>query len=158
MTKQEQKHYRCVIGEVMSFPNMINYLQPISSRKLGVWVGHCSGDKSHPEHLILIKKAKKYYLLNNVTDIFKKPDGKILGKRLFERKQQLRCPIGKVYMNLQKGNTTSLNMPNVDIYKCKGNFKGSGHKEHYVRIHHGKLEVELNKKNIGVIIITIESD
>ncbi len=49
-------------------------------------------------------------------------------------------------------------MPHVDIYKCKGNFKGSGHKEHFVRIHHGELEVEINKKELGVLIVTIESE
>lgn len=158
MKESQAKNYRCVIGEVTSIPNKLTYLQPISSRKLGVWIGKCDGDKSHPEHIIMLKKAKKYFLINNATDIFKKPDGSVLGKRLFDREPQLRCPVGKVYMNLQRKHTTELNMPNVDIYKCKGNFKGSGHKEHFVRIHHGKLESMINKKIIGVLIVTIESD
>lgn len=158
MTESQAKNHRCVIGEIPSMPNKLNYLQPISSRRLGVWIGHCKGDKSHKEHLIVLKKAKKYFLLNNVTDIFKKPDGKVLGSRLFERFPQLRCPEGKVYMNLQRTATKSLNMNTVDIYRCKGNFKGSGHKEHFIRIQHGQLEVEINKKMIGVLIVTIESD
>lgn len=158
MTESQSNIHRCVIGEVSSMPNKLDYLQPISSRKLGVWIGHCKGDKAHQEHLIVIKKAKKYFLLNNVTDIFKKPDGKVLGSRLFEREMQLRCPIGKVYMNLQRSASASINMPNVDIYRCKGNYKGSGHREHYVRIHHGQLEIQINKKTIGVLIVTMESE
>ncbi len=156
MKQSQAKNYRCVIGQILSRPNKLNYLQPVSSRRLGVWIGHCKGDKEHNEHLILIKKAKKYFLLHNVSDIFKKPDGKVLGKRMFERLPQLRCPIGKVYMNLQRKATADLSMSKVDIYKCKGNFKGSGHKEHFVRIHHGELEVEINKKMISVLIVTIE--
>jgi len=158
MKEAQAKHYRCVIGQVMSFPNELSYLQPISSRKLGVWIGYCKGDKSHKEHIFVLKKSKKWFLLNNVTDIFKKPKGNVLGSRLFDRLPQLRCPVGKVYMNLQRGSTNDLNMKNVDLYKCKGNSKGSGHKPHYVRIHHGELEVEINKKSVGVIIVTIESD
>jgi len=148
--------YRCVIGEIESKPNKLNYLQPISSRRLGVWIGYCKGDKVHKEHLIVMKKAKKYYIRNNVTDIFKKVDGRVLGKRMFDRLPQLRCPIGKVYMNIQRKDTRELNIMNLDIYKCKGSFKGSGHKEHFVRIHHGELEVEINKKKLGVLIITSE--
>lgn len=158
MKESQAKHYRCLLGNVMSFPNELTYLQPISSRKLGVWIGFCKGDAIHPEHIFLLKKSKKWFLLNNTTDIFKKPDGTLLGKRMFDRLPQLRCPVGKVYMNLQRKTTTDLKMNNVDIYKCKGNFKGSGHKEHYVRIQHGELEVKINKKSIGVLIVTIESD
>ena len=167
MKKLQTQIYRCVIGEIESKPNKLDYLQPISSRKHGVWIGHCNGDKVHDEHIVVLKKARKYYLLNNLTDIFKKPSGKILGKRLFDRcdpknpkiflHPKLRCPIGKVYMNLQYKATSDLNMPRVDIYKCKGSFLGSGgHKEHYVRINHGALGVEINKKIVGVLIITTE--
>ncbi len=152
------KNYRCVIGEIKSFPNELKYLTAISNRKGKVWIGHCLGDKSHAEHLVVLKRSEKWFVLHTKTDTFKKPDGKILGSRLFEKKLDLRCPVGKVYMKFQKGATTLLGMENVDIYKCKGNFKGSGHKEHYVRIHHGALDVKINKKEIGVLIITLESD
>ena len=111
--------YRCVIGEVISFPKELNYLTAISNRYGKVWIGHCAGDKSHPEHLVVLKRSKKWFVLHTKTNTFKKPDGTILGK---------------------------------------GNFKGSGHKEHFVRIHHGTLDVKINKKEIGVLIITLESD
>lgn len=142
----------------MSYPNELTYMQPISSRRLGVWIGFCKGDKIHHEHIFVLKKSKRWLLLHNVSDIFKKPDRKVLGSRLFERLPKLRCPVGKVYMILQRKSTKDLNMENVDIYKCKGNFQGKGHKEHLVRIHHGELEVEINKKSVGVVIVTIESD
>lgn len=156
MTESQAKHYRCVIGKIMSFPNIVNYLQPISSRKLGVWIGKCEGDSTHEEHIFVLKKAQRWHLLNNTTDIFKKPDGKILGDRMFPRLSQLRCPVGKVYMNFQRKATSDLEMDNVDIYKCKGNRKGSGHKEHFVKLHHGQLEVMINKKIMRVLIVTIE--
>ena len=150
--------YRCVIGEVISFPKELNYLTAISNRYGKVWIGHCAGDKSHPEHLVVLKRSKKWFVLHTKTNTFKKPDGTILGDRLFERVSKLRCPVGKTFMIFEKGATTKLGIPNVDIYKCKGNFKGLGHKEHLVRIHHGSLDVKINKKEIGVLIITLESD
>ena len=153
-----QVFYRCVIGDVIQSPNELTYLQPISSRRLGVWIGFCKGDKSHPEHIIVMRKGKKYFIQNNPTDIFKKPDGKVLGSRLFERLPHLRCPIGKTYMNLQEKNTADLNMDTVDIYHCLGNRRGLGHKEHLVRIHHGELEIKINNKAIKVLTVMIESN
>jgi len=152
------KNYRCVIGEIQDLPNQINYLSAISNTYSKVWIGHCKGDKSHPEHFVVIKKMKKWFILHNKTDTFKKAKGRIKGKKLFERKTKLRCPIGKVYMIFKKKDTNLLGIPNVDIYKCKGSFYGSGHKEHYIRINHGSLGVKINKKEIGVLIVTIESD
>lgn len=157
MKKFQPKNYRCVIGKIMSFPNELSYLQAISSRKRGVWIGYCKGDSSHKEHIFVLKKSKRWILLKNSSDIFKKPDGTVLGSRMFDRVFQLRCPVGKVYMNIQKKLTRQFGMPNVDIYRCKGKSKGTGHKEHLVKIHHGSLEVEINKKRVGVLIVTVES-
>jgi len=80
LKKVQAKYYKCVIGEVMQYPNELTYIQPISNRKYGVWIGFCKGDRSHTEHIVVLKKAKKWFLLNTVTDIFKKPSGKILTK------------------------------------------------------------------------------
>jgi len=159
LTKTVQ--YRCVIGETLSLPNKITYLQPISSRKLGTWIGHCEGDDSHPEHIFMIKSQQKWFVKNSKTDIFTTRWANINKQttmRLFERLPKLRCPEGKCWMNFQKKSSNLLNMKNVDIYKCTGNFQGKGHKEHLVRITHGALEVKLNKKEMGVLIITIESE
>jgi len=158
MTKEIK--YRCVIGDVRSLPNKITYLQPISSRKLGAWIGHCKGDKSHHEHLFMIKAQPKWFVKNSVTDIFTtrwEKFNKQTKIRLFERQPKLRCPQGKCWMNFQKKATSLLNMKNTDIYKCTGNLQGSGHKEHLIRIQHGALEVKINKKELGVLIVTIES-
>jgi len=159
LTKTVQ--YRCVIGEWLSRPNKITYLQAISSRQLGTWIGHCAGDKSHPEHIIMVKTGEKWYIKNAKTDIFTTRWDQINKKiqmRLFERKPKLRCPEGKCWMNLQKKTTTLLGIDNTDIYKCLGNLQGSGHKEHFVRIQHGALGVKINKKDLGVLIVIIESE
>jgi len=160
LKEAQSKHYRCVLGEKKDRvkPNELKYLQAISSRRHGVWIGFCKGDKTHHEHIFVLKKTQKWNLLHTISDSFKKPDGKVLGTRLFERLSKMRCPVGQAYMILQRKATRELNMENVDIYKCKGNFQGKGHKEHLVRIHHGELEVEINKKSVGVVIVTIESD
>lgn len=152
-------NYRCVIGDFP--PNKITYLQAVSSRKLGTWIGHCDGDNYHPEHLFMIKTQPNWFIKYNKTDIFTtrwEEINKLTKNRLFERKPKLRCPIGKVPMNFQKKLTTKLNLENTDIYKCTGNYQGKGHKEHLVRIQHGALEVKINKKELGVLIVTIESD
>ena len=158
MKRSDRIHYRCVIGEVPSQPNELTYLQSISNRRYGVWVGYCKGDRSHQEHIIVIRKRKKYYILNDTSNSFKKPDGTIFGSRLFERILQLRCPVGKVHMNLQRKATSDLNIDTVDFYRCKGRRGriGSGHKAHFVKIQHGELEVKINKKTVGVLIVTIE--
>lgn len=159
MTKTVQ--YRCVIGDRLSLPNKITYLHSISSRQLGTWIGHCAGDKSHPEHIFMIKSQEKWFVKNSKTDIFTTRWNEINKKtqmRLFERQKKLRCPEGKCTMNLQKKVTDLLNMGNTDIYRCTGNFQGSGHKEHIVRVQHGALGVEINKKGLGVLIVTVESD
>lgn len=159
MTKTVQ--YRCVIGDRLSLPNKITYLHPISSRKVGTWIGHCAGDKSHPEHLFMIKTQEKWFVKYTKTDIFTTRWDDINKKtkmRLFDRQPKLRCPEGKCQMNLQKKSTALLNLDNTDIYKCTGNFQGSGHKEHLVRIQHGGLGVKINKKELGVLIVTTESD
>lgn len=169
MTKTVQ--YRCVIGEWLSRPNKITYLQAISSRQLGTWIGHCAGDKSHPEHIFMIKAQERWHVKNSKSDIFTtrwEEINKKIQMRLFDRYNaekpekvlypKLRCPEGKCDMNFQRKATTLLNMDNTDIYKCLGNFQGSGHKEHFVRIQHGALGVKINKKDLGVLIVIIESE
>jgi len=152
-------NYRCVIGD---FPtNKITYLQSVSSRKLGTWIGHCAGDSYHQEHLFMIKTQPNWFIKYNKTDIFTtrwEEKNKLTKMRLFGRKPKLRCPIGKVPMRLEKKLTNQLNLENTDIYKCTGNFQGKGHKEHLIRIQHGALEVKINKKELGVLVVTIESE
>jgi len=158
MTKKVQ-NYRCIMGDFP--PNKITYLQSISSRKLGTWIGHCEGDKLHPEHLFMIKTQQDWFIKYSKTDTFATRWQKInimTSKRLFQRQKKLRCPVGKVPMNLQKKLTTQINLKNTEIYKCTGNYQGKGHKEHLVRVQHGALEIKINKKELGVLIVTIESD
>jgi len=158
MTKKVQI-FRCVIGDFP--PNKIKYLQPISSRKLGTWIGHCAGDKLHPEHLVMMKEQHAWHLKYSKTDTFATRWIMInekTSKRLFLRQRKLRCPVGKVPMNLQRKITERINLKNTEIYKCTGSLQGKGHKEHLVRIQHGALEVKINKKELGVLIVTIQSD
>jgi len=181
MKKSQRMYYRCVIGEIENIPNELTYLQSISGRKRGVWTGFCKGDKLHPEHLIVLKKSTRTYILTSRTDIFKKPSGITFSKRLFprsksdkghDRKPKLRCPIGKVYMKLEKRLSEILDVelhpdlvPNkilgkgtADIYRCKGHRQGSGHKEHLVKIQHGTLGIKINGEELGVLVVTIETD
>lgn len=174
-------YYKCVIGEIQKKPNELIYLQAISGRKRGVWTGFCKGDKLHPEHLIVLNKSRSGYISTNRTDVFKKPSGITFSKRLFPRSKtekghvkntKLRCPIGKANMILERKLTKLLEiglypdiLPNeiigkgtADIYKCKGHRQGFGHKEHLVKIQHGTLEVKINGKELGVLVVTIESD
>lgn len=151
-------NHRCVLGENMYMPNRLTYLQPLSVIKKQVWVGYCEGDKSHSEHFVLIKKLSKWKFRYRKTDIFKKQYGKPINTRLFDRVKQLKCPTGKSYMSLQKVLTNKLNMEHVDIYECMGAKRGKGHKPHLTKLQHGVLEAKINKKRIGVLIITIESD
>jgi hypothetical protein len=158
MTKTVQT-YRCVMGDFP--PNKITYMQPISSRRLGTWIGHCKGDKLHPEHLVMIKNQQDWFIKYSKTNIFAtrwEDINKITSIRLFPRQKKLRCPVGKVPMNLQRKYTDQINLKNTEIYKCTGNFQGKGHKEHLVRIQHGALEVKINKKEMGVLIVTIQSE
>jgi hypothetical protein len=46
----------------------------------------------------------------------------------------------------------------ADIYRCKGHRQGSGHKEHLVKIQHGTLGIKINGKELGVLVVTIETD
>jgi len=46
----------------------------------------------------------------------------------------------------------------ADIYRCKGHRHRSGHKEHLVKIQHGTLGIKINGEELGVLVITIESD
>ena len=140
----------------MSLPPELVYQQPISNRSFGLWVGYCKGDQTHKQHLVIIKKLPAWNILHTETDIFRKPDGTTLAERLFERKQQLRCPVGKCYMALQKKQTEKLGMPTIDIYKCKGNARRSGHHIHYTRIQHGRLESKINGKAVRLLIVTLE--
>lgn len=181
MKTQQRMYYRCVIGEIENLPNELTYLQSISGRKRGVWIGFCKGDKLHAEHLIVLKKSTRTYIITSRTDIFKKPSGVTLSKRLFprsksekghDRKPKLRCPTGKVYMKLEKRLSEILDVemhpnkiPNevigkgtADIYRCKGHRHRSGHKEHLVKIQHGTLGIKINGEELGVLVVTIETD
>lgn len=146
------------MGERNFATNKLKYLQPLSGRKRGIWIGYCKGDKVHDEHLVVIKKLPRWHIINTLTDTFTKPSGKNFSNRLFERVESIACSEGQSEMMFQKTLTNQLNMSNVDVYRCKGNRIGKGHKPHLTRIHHGMLEIEINKKSVGVLIIIIESD
>jgi hypothetical protein len=147
------KIYKCVLGEFLSKPNYLVYQQSLSSRNLGTWIGYCQGDKIHESHLIVFKYGSKPTVLEKRRDPFRNATNKSLGKRIFPRMPKLRCPIGKVYMNLQKRLSNLQPFPHVDIYKCQGNLKGKGHRPHLVKIAHGLLET---KEKIRVLIVIFE--
>lgn len=148
--------YKCVLGEIRSKPNELIYITSMSNRKYGTWIGFCNGDDSHPEHFVRIQYKDKYWITGNSTDIFQKRHDSSLVSRLFDDDSKLRCPEGKVYMNLQRKLTNEIGKNNVDIFKCTGNRFWEGHKEHLVRIHHGLLDSEVNGKKIGMLIIYLE--
>ena len=153
MTEAIPSSIKCIIGQIESMPNKLDYEQTISSRNIGVWIGYCKGDSVHPQHFLRIIKISKFSLLKNKTDTFKIPKKKSTAKRLFPFKSNLRCPTGKVYMTFQKKLTQKLGKEGIDIYRCHGNRKGTGHKEHYVRIEQGLIA----NGNIGMITVSIES-
>ncbi len=150
------KGYKCVLGDNASMPNELSYWGQVSSKETDIWIGWCKGDKSHDEHFIKIIKKSKYQVLRRDKNAFRLPSGKDLGKRLFERHRKLRCPVGKVYMILQKKQTKSQPFQNLDIYRCMGNLKGGGHRSHYVKLVHGTTDFTINQKKIGVLIVTVE--
>lgn len=154
--KKKTQIRRCVLGVIPSKPNKLTYISSLSSRKLGIWVGHCKGDKTHKEHLIIIKKEERNNIIYKKTDTFKNYSGKTLGERIFSRQSMLLCPEGKTYMRLQKAITTEVGISHVDVLKCRGNLRGSGHPSHYVRIQQGFMEVKIYGKKIPVIIVSIQ--
>ena len=151
-------NHRCVLGVSMFLPNKLTYLRPLSLINHKVWVGHCDGDKTHIEHIIMLRKTSRKDFIQSQADIFKTKEGQSTGKRLFDRGIQLKCPVGKCKMLFEKTLTNKLNIDHIDIYKCKGHRKGNKHKPHLVKIQHGVLDSMINKKIIGVIIIINESD
>jgi len=151
---KKSKIYKCVFGDYLSKPNQLVYMQALSSKNLGTWIGYCKGDRSHHSHFIVFKYGSKQTVLEKRKDPFRKPTGKSLGDRIFPKMTKLRCPIGKVYMNLQKKSTNMQPFKHIDIFKCQGNLKGSGHRSHLVRIAHGFLET---KEKIRVLIVTFET-
>ena len=134
-------------------PNKLVYEPTLSSRVNGIWVGYCKGDSIHREHFVRIISRKKFFILNNRTDSFKIPNIKTYTQRLFPVTQFLRCPSGKTYMRFDKLLNDKLAVPEIEIYKCEGSYRGFGHKEHYLRIQHGRLA----GKDIGMLVITMES-
>ena len=159
--KQKTQLRRCVIGYIRSKPNALQYIASLSSRKLNIWVGHCKGDRTHPEHLITIKKEDKSAVLYKRNDSFKNFSGKTLGQRLFPRETTLLCPEGKSFMKLQRAMTKKIAIDHIDIMRCSGSLRGTGHgggghHSHFVRIQYGILDVKLNGKEYPIMIVTLQ--
>ena len=154
--KKRTEIRRCVIGEVRSMPNKLSYISSLSSRRLDIWVGHCAGDKTHKEHLIIIKKEERNNIIYKKSDSFKNYSGKTLGERIFPRRNILLCPEGKSFMRLQKAITKKIGMKHVDVLKCRGHVRGSGHSPHFVKVQQGFMEVKIYGKKIPVIIVSFQ--
>ena len=147
---------RCVYGVDPTQPNKLDYITYFSERIGNVWIGWCKGDKKHSEHFIKVTENVRSVVIRRSQNSFRTPQ-KDLSSRVFERQKLLRCPKGKVYMALQKVMTKKQPFDNLDIYQCKGNLKGKGHRPHYVKLVHGETDFTVNGKKIKVLIVTIES-
>lgn len=143
--------YKCIIGENISSPNDLIFERILSSKKSGVWIGYCEGDRIHPKHLIRIGHQESWLILKTKNDPFKHPNKKSNRKRFIEAKKKLRCPTGKVFMNYQKDLTRKFGMDAVDIYRCMGSRRGQGHRSHLVKIIQGTLDS--NKMPIVLVVM-----
>ena len=151
------KGYRCVLGESEWLPNKLIYWQQISNNKEDLeWVGWCQGDKTHLEHLVKIEKKPYNLIRYNYNNTFRLQKGKDLSERLFERKPRLICPEGHALMYLDQKLTLKKNFDNIDIYQCKGNHRGSGHRPHIIKLIHGMTEFQVNQGKVRLLIIQIE--
>src|SRR3990167_514486 len=155
MSRHSSWGKRCVLGTDTAKPNEITFLPNLSDHHSNQWIGFCKGDQSHPEHLIIIKYGKKHSILYKKSSAFARPDSDF-SKRLFDRLKILRCPDGKCFMSLQKKQTEITNLETVDIFRCIGHLRQKGHHSHMVRLEHGVLDVLVNSKPFGILVVYIE--
>lgn len=136
-------------------PNVLLWEQALSNYAGKTYVGFCKGDSVHGMHLLLIKSVDSKKLKWDKSSMIK-PE---LRKRLFESTKLLRCPEGKVFMKLQKTDTKKLNIPTVDILRCRGRHRGD-HPPHYVRLEHGilamKVSIDGKTMEIPILIVLTE--
>lgn len=143
---------KCVIGEIRAMPNILIWEQALSDYFGKPYVGFCKGDSVHGMHLLVIRSVDYKRLKWDKSSTIK-PE---LRKRLFERETILRCPEGRVFMKLQKTDTKKLNIPTVDILRCRGRHRGD-HPPHYVRLEHGILamKVPIDGKTVEIPILIV---
>ena len=156
MSKHSSWGKRCVLGAETALPNEIRFLPNLSDQHSNQWTGFCAGDSSHPEHLIIIKYGKKHSILYKKSSAFARPDSDF-SKRLFNRLKTLRCPDGKCFMTIQKKQTEMAGMESVDIYRCRGHMRQKGHYPHLLRLEHGILDVSINDRPLGILVVYVES-